>query len=260
MHLSIKTHLLYAASQPCDLLLQIETLSDAEQTTRGAQLVLSDDAVQHEITGEDGIGTRRWIKTGPMFACRYETQVDVTRPTVDIEALNETPRLQTPSDVIPFLMPSRYCHSDLFLDFVAGQFGGLTGGALISALNTWVNTNLTYDNAASFVGTTATDSFASLAGVCRDFAHVLISLARAGGIPARFVSAYAPDVRPQDFHAVVEVYLEGAWHILDPTGMAQTSEIARICVGRDAADASFMTSYGWMELREQSVEVTRLSA
>ena len=88
---------------------------------------------------------------------------------------------------------------------------------------------------------------------------MLIAFARAAGIPARFVSAYAPNVTPQDFHAVAEVYLEGGWHLIDATGMAQASDIARICVGRDAADASFMTSYGWMELREQSVDVRRVA-
>ena len=65
--------------------------------------------------------------------------------------------------------------------------------------------------------------------------------------------------RRRIFHAVVEVYLESDWHIVDPTGMAAAPDIARICVGRDAADASFMTSYGWIELREQSVQVKRIA-
>jgi transglutaminase-like putative cysteine protease len=58
---------------------------------------------------------------------------------------------------------------------------------------------------------------------------------------------------------VVEVYLDGDWHLVDPTGMADAPQIARICVGRDAADASFLTSYGWMDLVEQSVQVRRLA-
>jgi transglutaminase-like putative cysteine protease len=147
----------------------------------------------------------------------------------------------------------------LFLDFVSGQFGDRKGGALIAAMGAWINDNFTYDGAASFSGTTATDSFNTLTGVCRDYAHMLITFSRAAGIPARFVSVYAPDVKPQDFHAVVEVYLDGKWHLVDPTGMAGPEQIARICVGRDAADASFMTSYGWIELVEQSVIVERVA-
>ncbi len=259
MHFFIKTHLLYAAPQHCDVLLQIEALTDATQKCRQTRLMLNPGSVAREIAGEEDLGTRRWITTDRLFECHYETKVEVTRADPDIAALGEVPRPQIPTDVVKYLMPSRYCHSELFLDFVAGQFGTLTGGALIVVMRDWINTNFTYDNEASFAGTTASDSFASQSGVCRDYAHVLIAFARAAGIPARFVSAYAPNVTPQDFHAVAEVYLEGGWHLIDATGMAQASDIARICVGRDAADASFMTSYGWMELREQSVDVRRVA-
>ncbi|MGY3670879.1 transglutaminase-like domain-containing protein (plasmid) [Marinovum sp. KMM 9989] len=260
MDLSIKTHLKYGTTVPCDVLLQVEALSDDTQVCRDTRLWLGDAPEERAIASENDIGTRRWVRAGPLFECRYETLVRIDRPEVDIAALPETPRMQIPNAVIPYLMPSRYCQSDLFLDFVAFQFADLTGGALVDALSTWVSRNFTYDAAASFAGTTATDSFASLAGVCRDYAHVLIALVRAAGLPARFVSVYAPDVVPQDFHAVVEVYLDGGWHIVDPTGMARSPEIARICAGRDAADVSFLTSYGWLDFQVQSVEVTRLSA
>ena len=82
------------------------------------------------------------------------------------------------------------------------------------------------------------------------YAHTLIAMSRSVGIPARIVSAYAPNVVPQYFHAVVDVFLDGNWHLIDPTGMAQIREIVRIGVGRDAADISFMSSYGWMELKK----------
>ena len=60
--------------------------------------------------------------------------------------------------------------------------------------------------------TTAVDAFVSRHGVCRDFAHLMASFARAAGIPARLVSAYAWRLEPPDFHAVVEVWLDGGWH------------------------------------------------
>jgi len=258
MHLSIKTHLRYATTQPCDLLLQIEALSDAAQTCRTTQFTLDPASSAHVLQEETDTGTRRWIKAGPVFECSYTADVEVTRDCPDIESLKETPRLEIPGAVIQYMMPSRYCHSDQFLNFVADQFGDLAGGALVNAMSNWVSSNFTYDITASHAGTTATDSFFSLAGVCRDYAHMLIALARAGGIPARFVSAYAPGVTPQDFHAVVEVFLEDTWHIIDPTGMASALDTVRICAGRDAADASFLTSYGWVDLQDQSVEVARM--
>lgn len=258
MKLSIKTHLSYTCAQPCDVLLQVEALSDATQTCRATRLMFRPGTIHKEIPGNEGIGTRRWVKVENHFECHYETLVHLTRPVVDFGTLSETPRMEIPSDVIKYLMPSRYCQSDLFLDFVAGQFEGLTGGASVAAMSNWIYRNFTYDIAASNAATSATDSFASQTGVCRDYAHVLISFVRAAGIPARFVSAYAPDTTPQDFHAVVEVYLEGAWHLIDPTEMTDAPQIVRIGIGRDAADASFLTSYGWMDLQEQSVQVSRV--
>ena len=257
MRLSVQIHLSYSTTQPCDLLLQIEPTTDATQICRETRLMIGSQPPQQEIANEDGIGLRRWIHAGPQFVCDFETTVEVNRVAAKIETLQDTPRLQIPGDVVKYLMPSRYCHSDLFLDFVQSQFGALTGGAKIAAMRDWISDNFTYDNTISNAATTASDSFASQAGVCRDYAHVLISFSRAAGIPAQFVSAYAPDVTPQDFHAVVEVYLQGDWHLIDATGMAKPEEIVRICVGRDAADASFLTSYGGVELQEQTVQVAR---
>ena len=256
MQLNILADLTYETTPPCDLLLQIEATSGAGQTCTASRLVFDDQSTGVAIDGEAGIGTRRWVQAGPVFDCRYEATFNVDRPLPDWDRLAQTPWAQIPADVIPYLMPSRYCHSDQFLAFVSDQFPDLEGGALVLAMNTWINTNFTYDGSNSNVGTTATDSFQSLRGVCRDYAHVLITFARAAGIPARFASVYAPHVEPQDFHAVAEVYLDGDWHLIDATGMANAEQIVRICVGRDAADASFLTSYGWINLKEQRVSVT----
>ena len=255
--ISIQTHLVYSAAGPCDLLLQVEAARDATQVFEQTQLTLRPQAELHSVEGEEGVGERRWIRVGRQFDCQYHAQVRVNRPAVALRPLDATPLSALPSDVTKFLMPSRYCFPEDFLDVGPTQFGTLSGGDLIAAMSGWIQDHFTYDNAASNGSTTATNSFEKRAGVCRDYAHVLIAMARSRGIPARFVSAYAPDVVPQDFHAVVEVYLEGAWHLVDPTGMAQVPEIVRIGVGRDAADVSFMTSYGQMKLIKQSVRVSR---
>lgn len=260
MRLKIQTYLLYATTQPCDLLLQIEVLKDRDQRCLEGQLKLDAFSKDLVVEGEGGLGVRRWVDAGPMFECKYDMLVEITRPTVNIESLPQTQWTQVPSDEIKYLMPSRYCHSDQFLEFVSSEFGNLSGGAKVAEMCRWISRNFTYDNSASNSGTTASDSFASLKGVCRDYAHVLISFARAAGIPARFVSVYAPDVSPQDFHAVAEVYLDGNWHMMDPTGMAKPEEIARICVGRDAADSSLIMSYGRIDLITQTVNVVRDTA
>ena len=260
MLLNVTACLVYSADQDCDAVLQIEPTTGDGQRCENSSLSLLSGSNVRQLEGEDGIGLRRWVAIGAQLDCYFRTQVEVTRSAVDLTRLQEKPRHQLPGAVIQYLMPSRYCQSDLFLDFTAAQFEGLTGGACVQAMNDWVATNFIYDIYSSYPATTATDSFAALRGVCRDYAHVLIALVRAVGIPARFVSAYAPDVKPQDFHAVVEVFLDGGWHLVDPTGMARPTDIVRICVGRDAADASFLTSYGVLNLQEQSVQVQRVTA
>lgn len=260
MLLNVTVDLSYSAAQACDGLLQIEAVTDWGQRCENSRFLLMSGTELQRVAGEDGVGQRRWVSITTQLQCRYETQVEVTRPAFDLSLIKETPRYQLPAAVISYLMPSRYCQSDLFLDFVSIQFADLAGGALVLAMRDWVATHFTYDINVSNSGTTATDSFQSLRGVCRDYAHVLIALARSAGIPARFVAAYAPDVTPQDFHAVVEVFLDGTWHHLDATGMAQPTDIVRICVGRDAADTSFLTSYGTLALVEQNVQVRRVTS
>lgn len=255
MLLNVTANLVYTTNQSCEALIQIEPATGSGQRCDNARLSLLSGSNLRQIEGEDGVGLRRWVSIGTQLDCYYQAQVEVDRPEVDLAALEETARPQLHGSIIPYLMPSRYCQSDLFLDFTAQQFRGLTGGACVQAMRDWVASNFVYDIYTSNPGTTATDSFAAQRGVCRDYAHVLIAFVRAAGIPARFVSAYAPNVTPQDFHAVVEVYLAGGWHLVDPTGMAGPDDIVRICVGRDAADASFLTSYGALNMAQQSVQV-----
>ena len=91
----------------------------------------------------------------------------------------------------------------------------------------------------------------------------MITLARASGLPARYVSAFAPGVDPPDFHALAEVFLAdpsvaggGAWHLVDATGMADPAQTVKIGVGRDAADVSFMTTFGMADFHDKTVTVT----
>ena len=93
------------------------------------------------------------------------------------------------------------------------------------------------------------------AGVCRDFAHVAITLCRAVGVPARYVSGYGVDVEPQDFHGFFEAYIGTDWYLFDPTKMAQSTALARIGFGRDAADTPFATLVGRAALLDKTVRV-----
>ena len=56
-----------------------------------------------------------------------------------------------------------------------------------------------------------------------------------------------------DFHAVAELFLDGGWHLVDATGMAQSDSMAIIGLGRDATDVSFLTSFGTVQLNRMNV-------
>ncbi len=258
MSLTIETWLAYDFAEPTDLLLQIEAAMLPDQRVIGPAIGIS--PVEHfaRVAGHDEIGERIWLRVGPgRLMVDYTAVVEIDRNVMRIDQLPATDPHRLPGEVIDYLMPSRFCPSDLFGTFVQTEFGNLSGGACIAAMRGWIAEHFTYTPGASNASTSASDSFLTRQGVCRDYTHVLVSMARAAAIPARYASVYAPDVDPPDFHAVAEVYLAGQWHLVDATGMAQSGEIARIGVGRDAADIAFLSSFGWAELVNQQVRVTR---
>ena len=256
MKLKIDVHLHYAVQAPTDIILQIEVPDAADQRVSNEQLDLSEALHSASAPGETGFGTRRLLHVEKDFECHYTTQADIDRPLVDIAPLPALPPHRLPDDALRYLMPSRYCQSDELQSFVDAEFGGSAGGERIAAIRDWVFERFRYSAASSNQHTTAVDSLVHGQGVCRDFAHVLIALARASSIPARFVSGYAPYVAPPDFHAVAEVYLDHAWHLVDPTGMAASNQLARSGVGLDAAEVAFLASFEPITLQWQSVNVS----
>jgi transglutaminase-like putative cysteine protease len=150
--------------------------------------------------------------------------------------VGEVPVAKLPLDTLPFLNPSRYCPSDQLARFANREFGAIRPGfTRVSEICNWINSEVDYLFGTSDTTTTAAHTFSLRAGVCRDFAHLGITFCRALGIPARFVSCYAWQLEPQDFHAVFEAYLGDRWYLFDATRMAALDGMVRIGCGRDAA-------------------------
>lgn len=165
---------------------------------------------------------------------------------------------ELPEDILPFLLPSRFCPSDKFMRFAQREFGDAGDGvARVMAILNWIRTNLDYVPGISNAETTAERTFVDRAGVCRDFTHLGITLSRALGMPARAVSAYALGLDPPDFHAIFEVYLENSWWLIDPTRLAPIEGIVRIGSGRDASDIAFLTTDKQCQVISQSVAVAK---
>ena len=258
MRLSIEVELDYNFPQPADVLLTVEVAQLPDQLLVEDLLTIDNVGPLRPIAGGDGIGRRTWMRAeGPLHA-GYRAVVDIDRPSVDLDGLTATPRSDLPPEVIPYLWPSRYCEADRFEAFVEREFGGCEAGAAVAAMADWIYRQLDYVPGSSDSTTTAADTFVSRHGVCRDYAHLLAAFVRARGVPARLVSAYGWKVDPPDFHALIEVWLDDSWHLVDPSRLAPLDGVVRICVGRDATDIAFMTTFGHAEMKSQKVEVRRL--
>ncbi len=177
----------------------------------------------HRLTGEPGL-----------LEVRYEAMVDGqtgASRTSDLEA-------------ITYLRPSRYCQSDEVFQQARRQFKGLSGHELIAAVSEFVATSTTYTPGLSHGTDSAVTTLMTGQGVCRDYAHVVIALLRAMDMPARYAACYAPGLRPMDFHAVAEAYLDGTWYVIDATRLSNRRSLVRIATGRDAADCAFLSYHG----------------
>lgn len=255
MKLRIEAHLDYAFDRTTDILLQLEAAAIPEQIVTDASTRMSDCNHMARVGAHDGIGERIWVQADNRLTVDYAATVEINRILRDLATLPEVPPHLLPGETVQYLLPSRYCPCDRFGPFVERTFADARGGARVAAMRDWIVDRVVYASGSSGSNTTAVDTFVEQQGVCRDFAHLLITFARAGGIPARMAAVYAPKVEPQDFHAVAEVFVGGEWHLVDPTGMAVEGQMAKIGVGRDAADVAFMTSFGPVRMNAQRVAV-----
>ena len=258
MKLEISASLNYRLPEPVDLMLQIEAADGYGQRVLNASLDLGAPELLARVPASGGVCEPIWLRGEGTLRAEYRARVEVDRPAVDFRSLAAVPLHRLPASAVPYLNESRYCPSNKFHAFVDRRFGELEGGEKIGRMRDWIESRFTYVSGASNSETGALDSFVERRGVCRDYAHVMIALARSAHIPARMASVYALRVAPQDFHAVAEVYLDGDWHMVDATGMTLPSETARICTGRDAADIAFLTAYSEIQFIGQSVTVERV--
>lgn len=251
----------YRIEQPTSILLAIEALEDGEQTLAGEELSIN-GAVQAPSPRSSGPARYRWIEAAAGdLSIRYRAEARVARDLAELNTLPLTPYAALPPEVAPWLFASRHCDPTRFERILADEMnlpaGWVADGSTIALIRDWIKGHLSYEP-VSTAETTATDTYIARAGVCRDYAHLMIALARAAGVPARFVSSYAYQLNPPDFHAVAEVWMAGRWHMVDATGLAPEHSLVRIARVSDAVDASFMTIFGSAEMLAQRVTVSRL--
>ncbi|WP_018431315.1 transglutaminase family protein [Hoeflea sp. 108] len=175
---------------------------------------------------------------------------DDGRPDPILLGARELPVPELPDDCLVYLMGSRYCETDRLSQTAWDNFGTLAPGwGRVQAICDFVHNHIRFDYMQARSTRTAFEAFHERVGVCRDFAHLAVTLCRCLNIPARYINGHlgdigVPVVDPMDFSAWMEVFLDGEWHTFDPRN--NTPRIGRIVVarGRDAADIPLVNSFG----------------
>jgi transglutaminase-like putative cysteine protease len=158
---------------------------------------------------------------------------------------------QLPEETLVFLLGSRYCETDRMSAIAWDRFGQAPlGWARVQAICDFVHQHIQFGYEFASPTKTAWQVFEERKGVCRDFAHLAITLCRCMNIPARYCTGYLGDIgrprdpAPMDFAGWFEAYLGGAWHTFDARNNVPRIGRVLIARGRDAADVAIATTFG----------------
>lgn len=166
---------------------------------------------------------------------------------------------QLPSEVMQFLLASRYCEVDRLANTAWELFQNTPPGwDRVQAICDWVHSHVHFDYQLTHPSKTAFDVFQEGTGVCRDFQHLAITFCRSMNIPARYATGYIPDIGVEiesdmDFAAWFQVYLGGQWHTFDARNNKPRIGRVLMATGRDAVDVALTTSFGFANLLKFAV-------
>ena len=258
MHTSLLDCLLeYEVSGPAHFLINIEAaFHEGHEVVEERLTITPSMKVRHFCDERSGNRFIRLDAPKGILSVNYHARVQLHPAPVPLH-LDETPVTALPDEVLHYLMPSRYCESDSMRRIAQQLFGHMPPGmGRVRAVESWIHESIEYQPGFTQSTTTAQDVFVQRVGVCRDFAHLGITLCRALNIPARLVVAYVNfEEPPQDFHAVFEAWLGGRWVLFDATRMAPIDRLVRIGTGRDAKDVAFATIFGDVKMLRKEITI-----
>ena len=241
---------------PSTLILNIHALRTPNQTVIEETFNIDPYIRIEELTSANGENRfiRLEVKESTVLKVSYKAVVDSYYKVIEQQELEAVPVVQLDESVIPFLFPSRYCQSDKLSRLAYNKFGQIENVyEKVIAITDWIYKNVEYLSGSTNSQTSAYDTVTERAGVCRDFAHLGITLCRALTIPARYFTGYAFELNPPDFHACFEAYIGGRWLIFDATRLAPLNGLVKIATGRDAADAAVASTFGNVSTNSMNV-------
>jgi len=184
------------------------------------------------------------------FVIRDSGRVDEHTPDAP-----QVPPQELPDDVLVYLLGSRYCETDRLSDLAWSLFGATPLGApRVQAIVEFVHKHLQFGYEYARPTKSAFEAYDERRGVCRDYAHLAITLCRCMNIPARYCTGYlgdigVPEAGVMDFSAWFEAYLGGRWYEFDARNNIPRVGRVLIARGRDATDVAISNTFGVATLR-----------
>ncbi len=239
--------------QPTPVVSLLEVHADRQSDIKRQTRVLTSPPIRTKVyTDLFGNTCRRFTAPEGGVRLLYDAVVEDSGQPDEVNMLaRETPVEHLPDEVLGYLLGSRYCETDHLMDLAWQTFGHLPPGwARVQAIIDYVHARLSFGYGYARATRTAAQAHEERVGVCRDFAHLAITLCRCMNIPARYVNGYLgdigvpPDPAPMDFNAWTEVYLDGKWYTFDPRH--NQPRIGRVVIarGRDATDVPLLHTFG----------------
>lgn len=253
MQFRIGFELTYACPQPTPMIITL-----AVHHSRVSELVYPDHLLTRPalpLRGyRDGFGNwcHRVVAPAGRTTFSVDTRIHDSGLPDPVDFGAQQPAVQDlPEETLVFLLGSRYCETDRFYDSAWQLFGQVPPGwQRVQAICDYVHHHIRFGYEHANPTKTAWQVWQEQRGVCRDYAHLAITLCRCLNMPARYCTGYLGDVGtpqpwgPGDFAGWFEVYLGGQWHTFDPRNNARRIGRVLIARGRDAADVAITTSFG----------------
>jgi transglutaminase-like putative cysteine protease len=249
--------LVYECPQPTAMLLVLNLHPSRRADLLSEQVLRFTPAVEARdyVDGFGNVCTRIVAPSGRITVATEFEIFDSGRPDVIALDAPQHDIRDLPDEVLIYLLGSRYCETDRLSDFAWAQFGQTAPGwPRVQAIVDFVHRHIGFDYQKANAMRTAYGGYIERVGVCRDYAHLAITLCRCMNIPARYCTGYLGDIGvppapdPMDFSAWFEVFLGGHWHTFD--ARHNRPRIGRILMatGRDATDVAISTSFGQSQL------------
>ncbi len=243
----------YECSQPTPMLLALDVHPDRVPDIRGAYGPRFDRDVRPQGY-RDGFGNlcTRIVAPDGLTTMTDDFVIEASGlPDEVAPHAEQHPVEALPEHVLAYLLGSRYCDTDRLSDTAWGLFGGTPlGWARVQAICDYTHDRITFAYDRADPTRTAWGSHQERFGVCRDYAHLAMTLCRCMNIPARYCTGYLGDIgapaldEPMDFSSWFEAFLGGRWHTFDARHNA--ARVGRILMarGRDATDVALCTTFG----------------